>query len=303
MIPLMANLMLLAVFAFAPSAQALQKANLQKRKVVARGYLTATRELFQIVTWQMANPSSGDLPYAKAHLAIETIGKGSRTVWETDGGDSQYLVDAVQLADLDKDGVPEIISLWWVGASAGAELRVFHWDTANKSFSEIASELGGIYRYKITASKAPRLLVYTRSERSASSPAPTDEYELSNAKLALVEKKGNKKPVNEPTQTECGIEGEAVIGPMRPVIRVNVPAPNTAPYQTTLVVVTAKERREITRFETGSDGKFRVKLPPGEYIVLPVRQGKIGGRASEEQVVVMAGKFTHVRMTFDSGMR
>jgi hypothetical protein len=83
----------------------------------------------------------------------------------------------------------------------------------------------------------------------------------------------------------------------------NTPAPNTAPYQTTLVVLNARERREITRFETGADGKFRVKLPPGEYIITAVRQGKIGGRANEEQVVVSAGKFTPVHMIFDSGMR
>jgi hypothetical protein len=303
-IPLMASVLPLAVFAFVQTARALQNPNLQKRKIVAQGYLAASRERFQIVTWQTANPPSGDRPYAKAHLAIETVGRNSRTVWQTDGGDSQYLVDAVQIVDLNKDSVPEILSLWWVGASAGAELRVFHWDAGNKSFAEIEAELGGIYRYRITAPKAnPHILVYTRSERSASSPVASDEYELRNLKLALVEKKGSKTPVNDQTQSESGIEGEALIGPIRPVIRVNIPTPNTAPYQTTLVVVTAKEGREIRRFETGSDGKFRVKLPPGEYIIKPVTQGKIGGRASEEQVVVSAGKFIHVRINFDSGMR
>ncbi len=303
-IPLMASILPLAVFALAQVANALQKPNLQKRKIIVQRYPVSSRERFQIVTWQTANSASGDLPYAKAHLAIETVGKNPRTVWETDGGDSQYLVDAVQIVDLNKDGVAEILSLWWVGASAGAELRVFHWDANNKSFAEIESELGGIYRYRITASKTnPHILVYTRSERSGSSPVASDEYELRNLTLAPVEKKGGKTPVNDQTQSECGIEGEAVIGPVRPVIRLSNPTPNTAPYQTTLVVVTAKEGREVRRFETGSDGKFRVKLPPGEYIIKPVAQGKIGGRAGEEQVVVSAGKFTHVRITFDSGMR
>jgi hypothetical protein len=300
----MASMLPLAVFALAQTAKASQKANLEKRKIVAHGYLVNSRERYQVVTWQTANPPSGDLPYAKAHLAVEFLGRNSRTIWQTDGGDSQYLVDAVQVVDLDNDKVPEIISLWWVGASAGAELRVFRWNATAKSFAEIESELGGIYRYKISASKTnPRILVYTRSARSASSPVASDEYELRNSELILVEKKRSKTPVSDQTQNECGIEGEAVIGPVRPVIRLNSPTPNSAPYQTTLVVVTVKERREVTRFETGADGKFRIKLPPGEYIIKPATQGKIGGRASEEQVIVNAGKFTAVRIAFDSGMR
>jgi hypothetical protein len=300
--PLTAIIVLLAVFVCLPSAQALQKASLQKRKIVARGYLTTSREAYQVVTWQTANPPSDGAPYAKAHLAVETIGKNSRVVWETDGGDSQYLVDTVQMADLDNDGVSEIIGLWWVGASAGAELRIFHWDRNHRSFTEIPTELGGIYRFRIFPAKGnSRILVYTRSDRPASSPAPSDEYELRDLKLVMVNKKGGGAPVNG--QSESGIEGEAVIGPIRPVIRVNDTAPDTAPYQTTLVIATAKERREVARVETGSDGKFRVNLPPGEYIVMTVRQGKIGGRASEEQVVVSAGAFTHVRMNFDSGIR
>jgi hypothetical protein len=76
------------------------------------------------------------------------------------------------------------------------------------------------------------------------------------------------------------------------------------PFKTTLVVLTAGEGREVARFETGSDGRFRVSLPPGEYkIGPPPSSSRFLPRGSEEFVKVLPGQFAHVTINFDSGMR
>jgi hypothetical protein len=105
------------------------------------------------------------------------------------------------------------------------------------------------------------------------------------------------------TQGESGIEGQAVISPVHPGPQ-REGLPSSAPYKTTLVVWSAGDDREVKRFETGSDGRFRVALAPGTYRVGPVRQsGRSLPRGSEETVTVVPGQFARVTINFDSGMR
>lgn len=310
-IPLTALLVSLAGSVFAQAFRQEKTVPLEKQRVIAQARLTATRDLHQIVTWQTANPAGGHLPYAKAHLAIRKAGRAQPFLWQTDGGEEQYLVDAVQIVDLDNDRVPEILSLWWVGASAGAVLRAFHWDVRQNTFVEIpsADNLGGVHRYKIVAApdarQLPRVLIYARSVDGAGQRiVATEEYELRGGKLTIAQKGIGGKPVNPRQNGESGIEGEAVIGPTRPVSRVGDTTPDVAPYQTTLVIAEVRTGREAARVQTGVDGKFRVTLPPGEYVVKPpLTRQRIGARATEQRVSVQAGKFSRVRMTFDNGMR
>lgn len=306
LIPLTVLIASLAVSVFGQTKSEIQTVKLEKRRIVARGRLNGTTTTHQIVTWQTANPSGGFLPYAKAHLAIEALGKNSQVVFQTHGGESQYLVDNIQLADLDGDGIPEITSLWWEGASAGAVLRIFHFDRATQSFAEVKSEddLSAIHRYRIAGTGKPkanrRIMIYKRADVTSRLPAALS-YELRDSKLVL---RGGKKSMDKESQGESGIEGESVIGPTRPHIRLNDPTPDVAPYKSTLIILTAKGEQEVARLETGSDGRFRIALSPGDYIVRPVGgQGKMGARASEENVTVRAGQFTKVRINFDSRMR
>ena len=267
----------------------------QKRRVVVRGYLTGGKDIQQVVTWQTLNPKSSSLPYAQAHLAIETTGPNNRVLWQADGGQSQYLVDAVQSADLDGDGVPEIVSLWWLGAS-GAALRIFHWDRNGQTFVELQTGDGltGVNRYRITtgAGSRRRIIVYSRSNNGG-------EYEVRGAELARVTGGGGVT-----TQGESGIEGQALIGPTRPgPVRMGQ-GPSEQPFKTTLVILTAGDRREVARLETGSDGRFRVSLPPGEYhIGPPPGNTRFLPRAAEQLVKVLPGQFASVTINFDSGMR
>src|SRR5437667_3572089 len=100
---------------------------LQKR-VVGRGHLTGARELQQVVTWRTSEA---------AHLAIETTGRNPRTLWQAEEPFRAIDINSVQVVDLDGDSIPEVLGLWWGGASPGAVLRVFHWNRRSQSFAEL----------------------------------------------------------------------------------------------------------------------------------------------------------------------
>jgi hypothetical protein len=276
---------------------------LQRRRLIERGHFTGERELQQILTWQTPNTRDGRLPLATAHLAIETVGARPHILWQVDGGQSQYLVDSVRAADLDGDGVPEITTLWWNGVSTGAALRVFHWDRGSHSFVELRfeNEPVGVRSYRLIPSvgSTKRLAVYVRPESGRTQrTVPAGEYELRGS--MLIRLRGGETVT---ARGESGIEGQAVISPARPG-PTRQGEPDTAPYKTTLTVRSASDGREIRQLETGSDGRFRVVLPPGIYEIGPAaRPGRFLPRAGEQTVTVAQGRFAHVTIEFDSGMR
>lgn len=303
-LPLTVVLLLSAAVVFSRTVINQQIVPLQKRRVVAQGRLTGTRDVLQIVTWQTANPPNTSRPYAQAHLAINQAGANPRRLFQADGGESQYLVGAIQLADLDGDGVPEIISLWQEGASAGSVLRVFHWDRGRQTFIELQSQhdLASVHRYTITPARGTRhIVIYVRSNiGSGWPPVAGGEFAVRGAELLRVNGGGKVTP-----QTESGIEGQTLISPTRPgPMRADGP-PSVAPYAATLSIVSNASGREVTRLKTGSDGRFRVVLPPGEYRIIPVQEkpGRFQPRASEELVNVLPGQFAHIEIQYDSGMR
>ena len=208
-------------------------------------------------------------------------------------------------SDLDGDRVPEIVSLWRRGSSGGAALRVFHWDRAQQSFAELQfeGEINAVYSYRVVPAggnrSSSRLAVDIRSDTGGRrSTVPGSEYELRGSRLVRV---GGGRVVT--TQGESGIEGQAVISPAHPGPQ-REGLPSSAPYKTTLVVWSAADDREVKRFETGSDGRFRVALAPGTYRVgAPHQSGRFLPRGNEVTVTVAPGKFVQVTIEFDSGMR
>lgn len=306
-LPLTALAMLLAVSVDGYAAQGRKVFTPQNRRVAARGHLTGARNIQQIVTWQTSNPPDGTRPYAKAHLAIQESGPARRTLWQTDGGDTQYLVDSIQLTDLDGDGGLEIISLWWEGASAGAALRIFHWDRAKQSFVEIRSDVNAAHSYRVKQGRGRAnntIIVRSRSDMSAHMrtrrPAE-NEYALRGEQIIRVRGGGTVTNVGE-----SGIEGQALISPTRPgPIRMGDSRPHKQPYETTLAIMIMGEGREVARIKTDSEGRFRIKLPPGKYEIVPApdKPGRFLPRASAQEVEVLPGQFARITIEFDSGIR
>jgi hypothetical protein len=258
------------------------------KKVVGRGHLTGTRELQQVVTWRTSDA---------AHLAIESAGRNPRTLWQADEPFPAVDINSVQVVDLDGDSIPEVLGLWWRRASGGAVLRAFHWDRRSKSFAELPMRDGGdklgIQAYRLRGSTGHQRIVVYRTAAVAEG-----EFEVRGSEILRI---GRGNGVT--TQSESGIEGQTVISPVRPG-PIREGQSDTAPFQTTLVILRASDGSEVARVETGSDGRFRVMLPPGTYQVgPPVGTGRRLPRAGQETVTVAPGRFAHVTISFDSGMR
>lgn len=96
-----------------------------------------------------------------------------------------------------------------------------------------------------------------------------------------------------------GISGLITMGPMCPVIREGEPCPDKAIEAE--VEVLAASGRKVTTFHSDKDGRFRVPLKPGEYLLRP--RGNGPQRAPEQQVTVPEGAFATVDIHYDSGIR
>jgi len=102
-------------------------------------------------------------------------------------------------------------------------------------------------------------------------------------------------------ETGTGLEGEIWIGPVHGgPSRLGVP--DSKPLAHTAFVV-SKDEEIIASFETDDQGRFRVSLPPGKYIVSRKGgKGRVGGYGPFEAEIV-AGQMKKVRWECDSGMR
>jgi hypothetical protein len=98
-----------------------------------------------------------------------------------------------------------------------------------------------------------------------------------------------------------GIEGTVTIGPMCPVERPDSPCPDQ-PYAAT-IVINDSGGDEVGRAKSGEDGRFRVALAPGSYTLVPQSPASRLPYASEQQVKVRDGAYTHVDIQYDSGIR
>jgi hypothetical protein len=103
-----------------------------------------------------------------------------------------------------------------------------------------------------------------------------------------------------PTPIDSGLEGQVFIGPVCPVVQQGQECPDQ-PYQATLTVNNSNGR-EIAKVQTDEQGRFKIPLEPGEYILHP-ESPNVMSTASEQNFTVEAGKFTQITITYDSGIR
>jgi hypothetical protein len=101
-----------------------------------------------------------------------------------------------------------------------------------------------------------------------------------------------------------GITGRAVLGPTCPVEREDTPCPDR-PYGGARLRITERGTGDVAATVTaGDEGRFRVPLAPGEYVVdAEPTEGRPLPFAKPVDVTVRPGEFTHVTLSFDTGIR
>src|SRR5919106_4749124 len=99
---------------------------------------------------------------------------------------------------------------------------------------------------------------------------------------------------------DSGIEGRVLLGPQCPVVTEGSPCPDK-PVSAEVVAMRLEDRKTFS-VQSGSDGRFRLPLPPGEYEV----QGLVTAGAmfaKPVNVTVPPGEFIHVDVPLDTGIR
>jgi hypothetical protein len=106
--------------------------------------------------------------------------------------------------------------------------------------------------------------------------------------------------IYSPTPRGSGIEGQVLLGPMCPVVQEGQDCPDQ-PYQATLTV-TSRNGVQVAQFQSDEQGRFRVSLVPGEYILHPESPNGIPF-AGDQSLTVETGRYTQITVLYDSGIR
>lgn len=106
--------------------------------------------------------------------------------------------------------------------------------------------------------------------------------------------------IYNPTPRGSGIEGQVLIGPMCPVVQQGQECPD-APYQATLTVFNPGGL-QIAQVRSDTEGLFRLPLVPGEYVLHPESPDGVAF-AGDQVFTVETGSYTHLKVSYDSGIR
>ena len=99
-----------------------------------------------------------------------------------------------------------------------------------------------------------------------------------------------------------GIEGVITVSPTRPgPIRAGSDIPNAAPLPNALFSI-ENEKGKVTSFTTDSEGRFRVSLKPGHYVVT-LAEHRFPRPCGPFEIDVESAKMTKVEWRCDTGMR
>ena len=103
-----------------------------------------------------------------------------------------------------------------------------------------------------------------------------------------------------PQPLDNGVEGSVTIGPMCPVMQEDVPCPDQ-PYQAELTILT-EDGEMVIQFQTDEDGRFRVELAAGDYVLHPESPNGLPF-AADMPFTVEENQFTQLEISYDSGIR
>ena len=69
---------------------------------------------------------------------------------------------------------------------------------------------------------------------------------------------------------DSGVRGRVFIGPLCPVVQEGVPCPD-APFEAS-IRIRRESGKAVKTVRSGKDGRFRVNLAPGRYVLSPCRR-------------------------------
>jgi hypothetical protein len=101
-------------------------------------------------------------------------------------------------------------------------------------------------------------------------------------------------------RVDSGIAGSVVIGPTCPVERPGRTCER--PYRTTIAIRRQRTHTLIARVQSSAQGRFRIALAPGMYLVLP-QNGRPYPRSSPQVARVHRHRYAQVVISYDSGIR
>jgi hypothetical protein len=101
---------------------------------------------------------------------------------------------------------------------------------------------------------------------------------------------------------DSGIRGRAVLGPTCPVVTEDMPCP-PEPYEGEIWVLAAQTDDLVATVRSGQDGRFEVRLAPGDYVLEGDATAESFPYAKPVTVTVRPGAFTRATLAFDTGIR
>ena len=105
-------------------------------------------------------------------------------------------------------------------------------------------------------------------------------------------------------ESDSGIEGKVLMGPMCPVESKDRPCPDK-PLEASIEIQDQNDQDNKQRIRSGRDGRFRVELAPGKYKLIPLapNPGAPPHAPGPLSATVMSGRYTQVTIKYDSGIR
>jgi len=102
------------------------------------------------------------------------------------------------------------------------------------------------------------------------------------------------------------LEGRVTIGPLQPVERVGETPPPVPPEvyaARSLNIFQSDGTTLVTKVKIGSDGAYRVSLPPGTYVVALAPSGIDFSKDLPKTIIIESKKTVHLDIAIDTGIR
>ena len=106
--------------------------------------------------------------------------------------------------------------------------------------------------------------------------------------------------IQEAAPADSGLEGQVFLGPVCPLVTPGQECPDQ-PYQA-MLTVNSSDGRTITQVHTDQQGRFRLALQPGQYVLHPDSLNAMS-YTGDQAFTVEAGRFTQLFVRYDSSIR